>query len=69
MLYFRELPVPVAAVSVFYTPDDGRIRPKHVEKVCSNKICILLHHVGVLFNIYYDARKHKIKIWRSYIVK
>ena len=24
--------------------------PKHVEKVCSNKICILLHHVGVLFN-------------------
>jgi hypothetical protein len=26
------------------------IRPKHVEKVCSNKICILLHHVGVLFS-------------------
>jgi hypothetical protein len=26
-------------------------RPKHVEKVCSNKICILLHHVGVLFNL------------------
>ena len=25
--------------------------PKHVEKVCSNKICILLHHVGVLFNL------------------
>ena len=22
-----------------------------VEKVCSNKICILLHHVGVLFNL------------------
>ena len=26
-------------------------RPKHVEKVCSNKICILWHHVGVLFNL------------------
>ena len=26
--------------------------PKHVEKVCSNKICILLHHVGVLFNLH-----------------
>ena len=24
---------------------------KYVEKVCSNKICILLHHVGVLFNL------------------
>ena len=29
----------------------GAWRPKHVEKVCSNKICILLHHVGVLFNL------------------
>ena len=28
----------------------GAWRPKHVEKVCSNKICILLHHVSVLFN-------------------
>ena len=26
------------------------LRSKHIEKVCSNKICILLHHVGVLFN-------------------
>ena len=24
---------------------------RNVEKVCSNKICILLHHVGVLFNL------------------
>ena len=30
----------------------GARRPKHVEKVCSNKICILLYHVGVLFNLY-----------------
>ena len=29
----------------------GAWRPKHVEKVCSNKICILLHHIGVLFNL------------------
>ena len=28
----------------------GAWRPKHVVKVCSNKICIFLHHVGVLFN-------------------
>ena len=25
----------------------GAWRPKHVEKVCSNKICILFHHDGV----------------------
>jgi len=31
----------------------GAWRPKHVEKVCSNKICILLHHVSVLFNPIY----------------
>ena len=29
----------------------GAWSPKHVEKVCSNKIYILLHHVGVLFNL------------------
>jgi len=29
----------------------GAWRPKHVEKVYSNKICILLHHVGVLFDL------------------
>ena len=28
MLYFTELPVTVAAVSVFYTPDDGRVTPE-----------------------------------------
>ena len=28
MPYFRELPVPVAAVSVFYIPDDGRMTPE-----------------------------------------
>ena len=28
----------------------GAWRSKHVEKVCSNKICIFLCHVSVLFN-------------------
>ena len=28
MLYFTELPVPVAAVSVFYIHDDGRMTPE-----------------------------------------
>ena len=29
----------------------GAWRPKHVQKVYSNKIYTLLHHVGVLFNL------------------
>ena len=28
MLHFTELPVPVAAGSVYYTPDDGRMTPE-----------------------------------------
>ena len=28
MLYFTELPVPMAAMSLFYTPDDGRMTPE-----------------------------------------
>ena len=28
MLYITELPVPVAVMSVFYTPDDGRMTPE-----------------------------------------
>ena len=42
--------------------DDGRLRPKHVERPCRNKTCTVLHQVGVSFDLYYDARKHKIKI-------
>ena len=51
----------MAAVLVLNTPDDGRLRPKHVEWSCRNKTCIVLHQVGVSFDLYYDARKHKIK--------
>ena len=31
------------------TPDDGRLRPKHVEWPCRNKTCTVLHQVGVSF--------------------
>jgi len=43
-------------------PDDGRLRPKHVELLCRNKTCTVLHQVSVSFDLYYDTRKHKIKI-------
>ena len=36
----------------------GAWRPKHVEKARSNKICILLHHVGVLFNRNFNEAPH-----------
>jgi len=40
----------VAAVPVLNTPDDGRLRPKHVEWLCRNKTCTVLHQAGVLFD-------------------
>jgi hypothetical protein len=40
----------VAAVLVLNTPDDGRLRPKHVEWPCGNKTCTVLHQVGVSFD-------------------
>ena len=43
--------VPVAAVLVLNTPDDGRLRPKHVECLCRNKTCTVLHQVGVSFDL------------------
>ena len=42
--------VPVAAVLVLNTPDDGRLRPKHLEWLCRNKTCTVLHQVGVSFD-------------------
>ena len=38
--------VPVAAVPVLNTPDDGRLRPKHVEWLYRNKTRTVLHQVG-----------------------
>jgi len=55
--------VPVAAVLVLNTPDDGRLRPKRVEWLCRNETCTVLYQVCVSFDLYYDARKHKIKKW------
>ena len=44
--------VPVAAVLVLNTPDDGRLRPKHVEWPCRNKTCTVLHQVCVPFDLF-----------------
>ena len=41
----------MAAVLVLNTPDDGRLRPKHVEWLCRNKTCTVLHQVGVSFDL------------------
>jgi hypothetical protein len=40
----------------------GAWRPKHVEWLRRNKTRTVLHRVGVSFDLYYDARKRKIKI-------
>ena len=44
----------------------GAWRPKHVEKVCSNKICILLHHVGVLFSLK-QCTCYWLQLWRPFM--
>ena len=49
----RQPPVQVVMVAVdqhsaIWRSADAR---NIVEKVCSNKICLLLYHVGVLFNL------------------
>jgi len=48
----------VAAVLVLNTPDDGRLRPKHVECLCRNKTCTVLHQVGVSFDPTYHSYWH-----------
>jgi len=34
------------------------------ESLYRNKTCTVLHQVGVSFDLYYDARKHKIKKYK-----
>ena len=52
----------MAAVLVLNTPDDGRLRPKHVEWPCRNKTCTVLHQVGVSFDKWCDViQKEKRK--------
>ena len=63
---FYRTHVPVAAVLVLNTPDDGRLCLKHVEWLSRNKTCTVLHQVGVSFDLYYDAQKHKIKTINLY---
>ena len=62
--------VPVAAVLVLNTPDDGRLRPKHVEWPCRNKTCTVLHQVGVSFDQHYhvDTLRWLGGIWRLFSV-
>ena len=43
--------VPVAALLDLNTPDDGCLRPKHVEWLCRNKTCTVLHQIGVSFDV------------------
>ena len=46
--------VPGAAVSVFLILlMMGACRPKHVEWLCRNKTCTVLHQFGVLFDLYW----------------
>ena len=40
---------------------------KHVEWLCRNKTCTVLHQVDVWFDLYYVARKHKIKILSKHV--
>ena len=47
----------------------GAWHPKHVEWLCRNKTCTVLHKVDVLFDLYYDARKHKGKITDKLVVQ
>ena len=51
---------PVAAVLVLNTPDDGRLRPKHVEWLCRNKTCTVLHQDGVSFVSRWDVTKYDV---------
>ena len=57
-------PVPGAAVPIFLILlMMGAWRPNHVEWLCRNKTCTVLYQVGVLFGLYWDARKYKSKIF------
>ena len=47
----------------FKTPDDGRLRPKHVEWLCRNKACTVMHQVGVSFDLWDGSlRSHESSV-------
>ena len=56
--------VPVAAILVLNTPDDGRLRPKHVEWPCRNKTCTVLHQDGVLFDLHNIIFLECLNMWQ-----
>ena len=45
---------------VLNTPDDGRLRPKHVERLCRNKTCTVLHQVGVSVDLRLIDRTYEL---------
>ena len=57
--------VPVAAVLVLNNPDDGRLRPKHVEWPCRNKTCTVLHQVGVSLDLF-RINQQKVHLMELY---
>ena len=51
----------MAAVPVLNTPDDGCLRSKHVEWLCRNKTCTVLHQVGFYLTYTMIHGKTKLK--------
>jgi len=62
---FRAVPLSIIrsfSLQNWKTPDDGqRDCPKHVEFYSKNKFEKLVHLVGFIIKIYYDARSHERK--------
>ena len=70
MLMFNPSPSPyltVAAVPVLNTPDDGRLRPKHVEWPCRDKNCTVLHQVG--FYLTYPIFYHPPSVFSNFVAR
>ena len=61
--------VPVASVLVLNTPDDGRLHPKHVEWLCRNKNCTVLHQVGFYLTYTMMHGNTKLKFSFSFSVQ
>jgi len=61
--------------AVLNTPDDGRLRPKHVEWLCRNSTCTVLHQVGVSFDWFYTVyyfviiQRTRVRRWVDFVIK
>ena len=60
-------PVPEAAVTVFSTPDDACCETRNMKSDFAVNICILLHLVGSLLTLTYDARNRELKNCQQYV--